>query len=113
VINADMILFMILRADSAETHIMDQGVLMAPGAMKDKMYYKKLEMTLNSVSEIVAQDLHVDQQVQIGLRSRFAVRGRYSWQEQAQQSFNHWLVQRYLASARPAAARTIPIAVAA
>jgi phenylpropionate dioxygenase-like ring-hydroxylating dioxygenase large terminal subunit len=112
VINADMILFMILRADSAETHIMDQGVLMAPGAMKDKLYYKRLEMTLNSVSEIVAQDLDVDRQVQIGLRSRFAVRGRYSWQEQAQQSFNHWLVQRYLAAhgQRTAKLRSIPIA---
>jgi phenylpropionate dioxygenase-like ring-hydroxylating dioxygenase large terminal subunit len=112
VINADMILFMILRADSAETHIMDQGVLMAPGAMKDKLYYKRLEMTLNSVSEIVAQDLHVDRQVQLGLRSRYAVRGRYSWQEQAQQSFNHWLVQRYLATNRRGSsmAGRIPIA---
>jgi len=115
VINADMILFMILRADSAETHIMDQGVLMAPGAMKDKLYYKRLEMTLNSVSEIVAQDLDVDRAVQIGLRSRFAVRGRYSWQEQAQQSFNHWLVQRYLATndQRIASTRRIPIAAVA
>ncbi|TWI66575.1 phenylpropionate dioxygenase-like ring-hydroxylating dioxygenase large terminal subunit [Pseudoduganella lurida] len=115
VINADMILFMILRADSAETHIMDQGVLMAPGAMKDKMYYKRLEMTLNSVSEIVAQDLHVDKQVQVGLRSRYAVRGRYSWQEQAQQSFNHWLVQRYLAAhgQRTATLRSIPITAVA
>lgn len=115
VINADMILFMILRADSAETHIMDQGVLMAPGAMKDKLYYKRLKMTLNSVSEIVQQDLDVDRAVQIGLRSRFAVRGRYSWQEQAQQSFNHWLVQRYVATNRQqtASARRIPIAAVA
>ena len=120
VINADMILFMILRADGPESHVMDQGVLMAPGAMKDKLYFKKLEMTLNSVSEIVAQDLHVDELVQVGLRSRFAVRGRYSWQEQAQQSFNQWLVPRYLAAQHtaiptpvpntPAPIRSIPIA---
>lgn len=116
VINADMILYMILRADSAGTHVMDQGVLMAPGAMKDKMYDKKLQMTFNSVSEIVAQDLHVDALVQVGLRSRFAVRGRYSWQEQAQQSFNQWLVPRYLAShaasESTARQRLIPIATA-
>lgn len=116
VINADMILYMILRADSAGTHVMDQGVLMAPGAMKDKAYDKKVQMTFNSVSEIVAQDLHVDALVQVGLRSRFAVRGRYSWQEQAQQSFNQWLVPRYLASQehwhRQQQKRTIPIAVA-
>ena len=116
VINADMILYMILRADSAGTHVMDQGVLMAPGAMKDKMYDKKLQMTFSSVSEIVAQDLHVDELVQVGLRSRFAVRGRYSWQEQAQQSFNQWLVPRYLASHAASESMTkqrlIPIATA-
>ncbi len=35
--------------------------------------------------------------VQVGLRSRFAVRGKYSWQEGAQQALNNWLVPRYQA----------------
>jgi type VI protein secretion system component VasF len=29
------------------------------------------------------------------LRSRYAPRGRYSWQEQAQSDLNKWLVQHY------------------
>ena len=33
--------------------------------------------------------------VQQGLRSRFAIRGRYSWQEGAQVQFNRWLTPRY------------------
>jgi hypothetical protein len=33
--------------------------------------------------------------VQKGLRSRYAPRGRYSWQEGAQSQFNRWLVHRY------------------
>ena len=45
--------------------------------------------------KIIAQDLHVDGRVQLGLRSRYAVRGRYSWQEGAQQAFNSWLTPRY------------------
>jgi hypothetical protein len=47
------------------------------------------------VSEIVAQDLHVDEMVQQGLKSKFAPRGRYSWQEGAQRQLNLWLVDRY------------------
>jgi len=37
----------------------------------------------------------VDGLVQAGLRSRFAIRGRYSWQEGAQIAFNRWLTPRY------------------
>jgi hypothetical protein len=33
--------------------------------------------------------------VQHGLRSKFAPRGRYSWQEGAQLQLNLWLVDRY------------------
>jgi hypothetical protein len=29
------------------------------------------------------------------LRSRYAARGRYSWQEESHIQFNRWLVQRY------------------
>jgi hypothetical protein len=35
--------------------------------------------------------------VQQGLESKFAPRGRYSWQEDAQRQFNVWLVDRYMA----------------
>ncbi len=52
-------------------------------------------MSVEAITSIVAQDLHVDELVPVGLRSRFAVRGRYSWQEQAQRELNGWLVQRY------------------
>jgi hypothetical protein len=31
------------------------------------------------------------------MRSRFAARGRYSWQEETHVQFNRWLVQRYRA----------------
>ena len=39
--------------------------------------------------------MHVDERVQKGLRSRFATRGRYSWQEGAQGQLNRWLIRRY------------------
>ena len=52
-------------------------------------------MIMTSAGKIIAQDMHVDELVQQGLRSRFATRGRYSWQEGAQVQFNRWLAPRY------------------
>ncbi|WP_428374303.1 aromatic ring-hydroxylating oxygenase subunit alpha [Lichenicoccus sp.] len=95
VLTSDMVIYMILRPDGPETHLLDQGVLVAPSAMKDPSFSHRMAMNMSAAMEIVSQDLHVDALVQIGLRSRFAPRGRYSWQEGAQQAFNSWLVPRY------------------
>jgi phenylpropionate dioxygenase-like ring-hydroxylating dioxygenase large terminal subunit len=95
VVTADMVIYLILRADGPETHEMDTGVLFAPGAMETPGFEHRLHMNMAAANEIIAQDLHVDKLVQVGLRSRFAPRGRYSWQEGAQQAFNSWLTPRY------------------
>jgi hypothetical protein len=63
--------------------------------MADPAFDHKLDMNIRASGHIIAQDLHVDELVQQGLRSRFAPRGRYSWQEGAQGQFNKWLVHRY------------------
>jgi phenylpropionate dioxygenase-like ring-hydroxylating dioxygenase large terminal subunit len=95
VVTCDMIIYLIVRATGPETQEMDTGLLFAPGAMEDPAFDDKMAMILHAAGKIIAQDLHVDELVQVGLRSRFAVRGRYSWQEGAQREFNRWLVQRY------------------
>jgi len=95
VMTADMVIYLIVRATGAESIEMDTGVLVAPGAMKSEGYEHRMNMNLAAAEHIIAQDLNVDQLVQVGLRSRYAVRGRYSWQEGAQQQFNQWLVPRY------------------
>lgn len=95
VMTSDMIIYLIVRADTAEKHYMDTGVLFAKGTMSDAAYSHKLAMTMAAAEEIMQQDQHVDELVQVGLRSRFAIRGRYSWQEGAQSQLNGWLVPRY------------------
>ena len=47
------------------------------------------------VQVFVQQDQDATMKVQRGLNSRFAPRGRYSWQEESHVQFNRWLVQRY------------------
>ena len=98
VLTADMIIFLILRADGPESLEMDVGVLVAPGAMAHPGFRQRMAVNMLGAEEIMAQDWHVDELVQVGLRSRFARRGRYSWQEGAQHEFNGWLVPRYKAA---------------
>jgi phenylpropionate dioxygenase-like ring-hydroxylating dioxygenase large terminal subunit len=95
VIMPDQITYMILHAISADEVAMTRGWLVAPGTMDQPMFREKLAIGQESTRTIVAQDLHVDARVQLGLKSRFAVRGRYSWQESAQRELNRWLVTRY------------------
>lgn len=95
VMTSDLVVYLILRPMGVETMEQDTGVLVAPGAMDDPAFEHRLEMIMTSAKKIIAQDMHVDERVQQGLHSRFAVRGRYSWQEGAQGQFNRWLVRRY------------------
>jgi len=95
VIMSDMVIYLIVRATGPETHEMDTGVLVAPGASADPAFEHRMAMNMAAAGHIISQDMHVDELVQVGLRSRFAVRGRYSWQEEAQAQLNRWLVHRY------------------
>lgn len=98
VMMSDMVLYLILRPTGPETMEQDTGVLVAPGASRHPSFGHKMEMNMVAAQHIIDQDMHVDALVQVGLRSKFAPRGRYAWQEGAQVQFNRWLVQRYRAT---------------
>jgi len=95
VLTSDMVIYLIVRADGAESHAMDVGELVVAGASRDPGFEHRIAMIMDAAGKIMAQDQHVDELVQMGLRSRFATRSRYSWQEGAQRQFNSWLVPRY------------------
>jgi len=95
VMNTDSVIYLIIHAEDADHQSMSIGTLVAPSALKNPMFDKLMAFNQESVGEIVAQDLHVDELVQEGLKSKFAPRGRYSWQEGAQRQLNIWLVSRY------------------
>ena len=97
VLNTDVVLYLIMQAESADHHSMVMGSLVTAEAMENPMFDRLMKINGDSVQEIVSQDLHVDELVQQGLKSKFAPRGRYSWQEGAQRQFNVWLVERYRA----------------
>jgi hypothetical protein len=94
----DYVIYSILRAEGPELTVADRSWMVAPGAMHQPLFRERLAMIQSTSGAIVAQDRQVDALVQAGLRSRFATRGRYSWQEEAQRNLNSWLVPRYQAA---------------
>jgi phenylpropionate dioxygenase-like ring-hydroxylating dioxygenase large terminal subunit len=104
---SDQISYFILHADEAEVTTAETGVLYAPGAMDEPLFEERRQINVQASIKIGAQDRHVDTLVQRGLRSRFAIRGRYSWQEQTHREFNKWLVDRYRASWRDRTGQTL------
>ena len=90
-----MAFFFIVRPTSAETIDVEIGYLLHPTSLEHPMFDHLFQASDDGVQVFVAQDQDATTKVQRGLRSRFAVRGRYSWQEESHVQFNRWLVQRY------------------
>lgn len=91
----DQAFFFIVRPTSASTIDVDIGYLLHPSALDHEMFDHLFKMSDDGVQVFVRQDQDATTKVQRGMQSRFAARGRYSWQEESHVQFNGWLVQRY------------------
>ena len=91
----DQCFFFLVRPTGPETIDVEIGYLFHPSALEDPLFEQKLQLSDVGVQVFVQQDQDATTKVQRGLRSRFAPRGRYSWQEESHVQFNRWLVKRY------------------
>ena len=91
----DQAFFFIVRPKTANTIDVEIGYLLHPSALEHEMFDHLFKMSDDGVQVFVRQDQDATTKVQRGMRSRFAARGRYSWQEESHVQFNRWLVQRY------------------
>ena len=91
----DQAFFFIVRPTGANTIDVEIGYLVHPSALDHEMFGHLFKMSDDGVQVFVRQDQDATTKVQRGMRSRFAARGRYSWQEESHVQFNRWLVQRY------------------
>jgi phenylpropionate dioxygenase-like ring-hydroxylating dioxygenase large terminal subunit len=91
----DQCFFFLIRPTGAETIDVEIGYLFHPSALDDPLFERKVALSDAGVQVFVQQDQDATMKVQRGLRSRYAPRGRYSWQEESHVQFNRWLVQRY------------------
>ena len=91
----DQVFYFLVRPKSPDTIDIEIGYLVDPGALEHPMFWKLLEASDGGVQAIVQQDQDATTKVQRGMHSRYAARGRYSWQEASHVQFNRWLVDRY------------------
>lgn len=91
----DQCFFFLVRPKTAGTIDVEIGYLFDRSALEDPLFEHKLALSDAGVQVFVRQDQDATTKVQRGLNSRFAPRGRYSWQEESHVQFNRWLVQRY------------------
>jgi phenylpropionate dioxygenase-like ring-hydroxylating dioxygenase large terminal subunit len=104
----DQAFFFIVRPKTANTIDVEIGYLFDPSALEHPMFEDLFAMSDAGVQVFVRQDQDATTKVQRGMRSRFAARGRYSWQEETHVQFNRWLVQRYRAHWPSTALRAVP-----
>jgi phenylpropionate dioxygenase-like ring-hydroxylating dioxygenase large terminal subunit len=91
----DEVFYFIVLPQGPQSISIDIGYCFHPDAMKHPLFDLLLEESNEGVKIFNDQDVYADKMVQRGLRSRFATRGRYSYQEETHRQFNRWLVQRY------------------
>jgi hypothetical protein len=91
----DEVFYFIVNPEDAQSISIDIGYCFHPEAMKHPLFDILFQESEEGVKIFNDQDVYADTMVQRGLRSRFATRGRYSYQEETHRQFNRWLVQRY------------------
>jgi hypothetical protein len=93
--NTDSALFRIVLPTGPGTFDVRFGNLFPKGKYVGRRFDEIKKMATGGLLVMTSQDFPADAGVQKGLRSRFAVRGRYSWEEEPLEGFNRWLVKRY------------------
>ena len=94
----DQAFFFLVRPTGPETIDVEIGYIFHPSALDDPLFDEKIALSDAGVQVFVRQDQDATTKVQYGLNSRFAPRGRYSWQEESHVQFNRWLAKRYRAA---------------
>ncbi len=83
---------------SATTHTLTMAYVFPKSTVELPLFRQTLDMAIRGVEIFNNQDLPANTAVQRGMESRFAPRGRMSWQESVLASFNMWLTDRYRAA---------------
>lgn len=93
----DVAYYFIINPESVSRTWIYAGSLFTPGVLGDPTFDIKYGTYRDTFQYFNNQDRYVDTLQQRGLASRFASRGRLSWQEESSASFARWLTTRYRA----------------
>jgi phenylpropionate dioxygenase-like ring-hydroxylating dioxygenase large terminal subunit len=96
---SDSAFWFVVQPTAADTHTLSMAYVFPPSTVELPEFGDLLGAAISGVGLFNNQDLPTNTAIQQGLRSRFAPRGRYSWQESVLAQFNRWLIRRYRATA--------------
>ncbi|MCI0636038.1 MAG: aromatic ring-hydroxylating dioxygenase subunit alpha, partial [Actinobacteria bacterium] len=100
--SSDSLLYLLTIPRAAGLVDLVYGTLFPKSSLAVRRFEEKQALASIGWTALMNQDVAACESVQRGLQSRYATRGRYSWQEEPIAHFNRWLVDRY----RAALART-------
>lgn len=80
------------------THNLSMSYIFPESTVAIEGFDELLGQAIDGVTNFNRQDMPTNVATQMGMQSRFAPRGRYSWQEGVLAQFNSWLVDRYEAA---------------
>lgn len=99
-LSPDQVFYFLITPESANAMTLRMAWLFPDSSMKAPNFDWAFQMQMAANDVINEQDIYTNTRMQQGQRSRYAGRGRYSWQEGTLPQMNRWLTLRYLAHAR-------------
>ena len=94
---------------SESSHTLTMAYIFPPSTLEVPLFDELLGAAIHGVELFNNQDLPTNTAVQRGMESRFAPRGRYSWQESVLAQFNTWLASCYRAEDARATAAMVGV----
>ena len=91
----DSAFWFVVNPTGPETLDLSMGYLFPEESLEVPLFADLLEAAIQGVGYFNRQDMPTNVAAQLGMRSRFASRAKYSWQEAVIPQFNSWLVNRY------------------
>ncbi|WP_099022413.1 aromatic ring-hydroxylating oxygenase subunit alpha [Mycolicibacterium palauense] len=95
-LSPDQVFYFLITPESGNAMTLRMAWLFPESSTKSPGFEWAFDMQ-NAVNEVInEQDIYSNTRMQWGQRSRYAKRGRYSWQEGTLPQMNRWLTLRYL-----------------
>ncbi len=94
-IQSDSAFWFVVDPTGPTSHELSMAYLLPESTVHLPLFDQLLDAAVAGVANFNRQDMPTNIAVQRGMQSRFAPRGRYSWQEGVLAQFNSWLVDRY------------------
>lgn len=94
-LNSDSVFYRIVYPRTVDSTDIRQSYLVPKKYLGLPLYHDLVGMASDFHIHLNWQDHMVNSSIQRGMQSRYAPRGRYSWQEGTLVDFNRWLAKRY------------------